>query len=161
LNSLAEYQKNSWVTETSAVMILRCPQCNADNQCVSFQCQLCASSNVSRGSAVQHDRCGNIDYDYNFVKDDGSMHCKKCNKDLKAIGVDYSRLGSYFKCHKCNVFLPVVDRHYQCFECGRGSTEEELVAVRLPTYAINPNGLSDASNGLDLEMFVKEIESLG
>jgi hypothetical protein len=111
---------------------------------------------------VQHDQCGNVDFDYNFVAEDSSLHCKKCNKTLKAIGVDYSRMGSYFKCHKCSVLLPTVARSYQCFECGKASEEEELNIVRLPTYTVNREGIVNAiDQSTDLDATAKELEKLG
>ena len=162
LSSLAEYQRKSWVRETGAITVLQCPQCRSENLCVAFQCQLCASPNISRGSAVQHDRCGNVDFDYNFVDEDSSMHCKKCNKDMKAIGVDYSRLGSYFKCHKCNVLLPTISHAYQCFDCGKASNEDEMLAARLPTYSIDREVITGAvDTTADLDATVKQLEGMG
>jgi len=159
---LNEYQKKSWLSEKDAVAVLQCPHCSSDQLCVSFQCQLCSSSNISRGTAIQHDYCGNIDLDHKYVSPDGSLLCRKCKKALNAIGVDYLRLGSYYKCGKCGALLPTISHHYQCFECGKASTQEELKIIRLPIYSVNHEILKETlDRGSNLGATVTELKKLG
>jgi len=159
---LRECHKNSLLTETDGVTALQCPDCSSNSLCVTYRCQLCSSSNIFTGIAIEHHYCSNIDFDYKFISRNGSAVCWKCGQSLGSRGRDYSSLGTYYKCCKCGALLPNVSFQYQCFECGRASTQDEMNGVRLGTYSVNHeilNEIIDPAHSFDPMIF--ELKKLG
>jgi hypothetical protein len=123
--------------------VMKCSACNSHSFCTSFVCTLCRSSNIIRGTTIQHDSCGNIDFDYKYMTSEGILQCEKCNKKLKAIGLDYSRLGFFYKCLECKAMLPNIDQQFICLQCGKSSNQDELQILELYSYTINLQKLDE------------------
>ena len=103
-----------------------CNFCKFHSFALKLMCTLCRSSNVVFGTIIQHDVCGHVDLDYKYKGSDGKMVCGKCNKSLKALGVDHSKQGDFYKCAECKAVLPDIEKQYMCLKCGESSTENEL-----------------------------------
>jgi hypothetical protein len=74
---------------------------------------------------------------------EGILQCEKCNKKLKAIGLDYSRLGFFYKCLECKAMLPNIDQQFICLQCGKSSNQDELQILELYSYTINLQKLDE------------------
>jgi hypothetical protein len=122
--------------------ILKCNKCSSPYFCIKHVCTFCRSSNIARGTAIEHDTCGNVDFDHNYMSHNGKMLCGKCNRELKALGVDYSKISHFYKCQDCNAMLPSIELHYGCLHCGKYSMQDEPEALQLFKYIIEPEKLS-------------------
>ena len=133
--------------------LLICSSCNSPNFCIKNLCRFCKSSNIVLGTAIEHDLCGNVDFDYKYNTADGKLKCDRCSKELKALGVDYSKTSRCYKCLQCNSILPSSEQYNGCLNCGKFSAQEDLQLLQLFTYTINPEKLFsiiDKNDFLDL-----------
>jgi hypothetical protein len=145
-----------------SVSIMQCSFCSSHKFCSTFVCKLCGSPNIVRGSAIIHEPCGNIDFYPKYVASDGTLVCQKCNKNLKAIGVDYSRLDSIYNCLNCKAMLSDIDQFYKCIDCGKSSTLRETRMLLLNEYVFDIDKLSSMVNvGKSILSVIKELHKIG
>jgi hypothetical protein len=135
--------KSGLFNSKPSMSLLNCPYCSSLYFCTKLVCSLCKSSNFVRGTAIEHDLCGNINFDYEYIKSDGSLICEKCNKRLKAIGIDYSKIGYFYKCLECKAMLSNIDQQYVCLKCARSYSESEVKILRLFTYTVRIQKLDE------------------
>ncbi len=150
------------VTHSPSISIMQCPFCSSHRFCSTFTCKLCRSPNILRGSAIVHEPCGNIDFYHKYVTENGTLVCQKCNKSLKAIGVDYSRLDRIYNCLGCKSMLSDIEQLYKCLDCGKSSTLEESRILLLDKYVFDIDKLTDVVN-FDKSMLsiIKELDTIG
>lgn len=151
--------RNGIFNGKTSMSLLSCSYCDSIHFFNKFTCTLCKSSNIIRSTAIEHDHCGNIDFVSNFLTSDGSLTCKKCNKQLNSIGVDYSQLGYFYKCLECKTMLSNIDQYYTCLNCNRSSINEELKILQLFRYTISQEKLSEKLN--DENFMFSVVEELG
>ncbi|HEX2124281.1 MAG TPA: hypothetical protein VHF44_01630, partial [Nitrososphaeraceae archaeon] len=150
------------VTRNPSVSIMQCPYCSSHTFCSTFVCKLCRSPNILRGSAISHEPCGNIDFYDKYVTDDGTLLCPKCNKNLKAIGIDYSKLDLIYNCLNCKAMLSDIVQSYKCLHCGKSSTLEESRILLLNEYIFDVDKLSNILNiDKSLLSVIKELDNIG
>ena len=149
-------------TGTPSVSIMQCSFCSSHRFCSSFVCKLCRSPSILRGSAIVHEPCGNIDFYDKYLAGDGTLVCQKCNKNLKAIGVDYSRLDHIYNCLNCKAMISDIGQFYKCLDCGKYSTVEESRILLLNEYVFDVDKLSNIVN-VDKYMLsvIKELDKMG
>ena len=159
---LESFGKMDLVTRNPSVSIMQCPYCSSHTFCSTFVCKLCRSPNILRGSAISHEPCGNIDFYDKYVTDGGTLLCPKCNKNLRAIGIDYSKLDLIYNCLNCKAMLSDVVQSYKCLHCGKSSTLEESRTLLLNEYIFDVDKLSNILN-IDKSMLsvIKELDKLG
>jgi hypothetical protein len=143
---LESFERTGIVTRSPSISIMQCSSCGSHRFCSTFVCKLCKSPNILRGSAIVHEPCGNIDFYDKYETDDGTLVCQKCNKNLKAIGVDYSRLDPIYNCLNCKSMLSNIDQFYKCLDCGKSSTLEESRILLLNEYVFDIDKLSNIVN---------------
>jgi hypothetical protein len=142
--------------------ILKCNLCNSNNFCIRPVCTFCSSANIMRGTAIVHDLCGNIDFDHKYLTSDSKLVCEKCNKELKAIGVDYSKISYFYKCLACQAMFPSVEQQYMCLGCGHISNQDEVQLQQLCSYKVDFEKLSDLlNNSKYLYFVVEELDRIG
>jgi uncharacterized protein YejL (UPF0352 family) len=114
---------------------------------------------------IEHLNCGNIDLESNFLSSEGGgLICRKCNKRLKAIGVDYVKPGSYCICLSCNKLSPEGRAQPICLNCARSLAADELKVEPLFAYVVEPQGLSKYLDKSDRELqnsIAGALEKLG
>jgi hypothetical protein len=159
---LESFERTGIVTRNPSISIMQCSFCSSHRFCSTFVCKLCRSPNILRGSAIAHEPCGNIDLSDKYRTDDGTLVCHKCNKNLKAIGVDYSTLDPIYHCLNCEAMLSDIGQFYKCLDCGKSSTLEEFRILLLNQYVFDVDKLSNIVN-IDKSMLsvVKELEKVG
>jgi hypothetical protein len=155
-------ERTGTVIHSPSISIMQCPFCSSHRFCSTFSCKLCRSSNIVRGSAIVHEPCGNIDFYHKYATDNGTLLCQKCNKNLKAIGVDYSRLDGIYNCLDCKSMLSDIDQLYKCLDCGKSSTLEESRILSLDEYVFDIDKLTDQVK-VDKSMLsiIKELDTIG
>ena len=143
--------------------ILTCNFCKFHNFALKLMCTLCRSSNVVFGTIIQHDVCGHVDLDYKYIGSDGKMVCGKCNKSLKAVGVDHSKQGDFYKCAECKAVLPNIDKQYMCLKCGESSIENEMDLMKLHTFTVNTQKLVEHlnKNNNPIISIMEELSNVG
>jgi hypothetical protein len=159
---LESIERTGVVTSNPYISLMQCPFCSSHRFCFTFSCKLCRSPNIVRGSAIVHDPCGNVDFYDKYVVGDGTLVCQKCNKSLKAIGVDYSRLDRVYNCLNCKATLSDIDQFYKCLDCGKSSTLEESQILLLNEYVFDVDKLSSIVE-LDTSMLsvIEELDKEG
>jgi hypothetical protein len=155
-------ERTETVNYNPSVSIMQCPTCSSHRFCSIFACKLCRSPNILRGSAIIHEPCGNVDFYHKYATDDGTLICQKCNKKLKAIGIDYSRLDHIYNCQGCKSMLSDIDQLYKCLDCGNSSTLEESRISLLNEYVFDIDKLTNVVN-IDKSMLstIKELDKIG
>jgi Thaumarchaeal output domain 1 len=159
---LESFERTDIVTRSPSISVMQCSFCGSHKFCSTLNCKLCKSPNILRGSAIMHEPCGNIDFYNKYVAADGALVCQKCNKNLKAIGIDYSRLDSIYNCVNCKAMLSDIDQFYKCIDCGKSTTLEESQIMLLNQYVFDLDKLSSILN-VDKSMLsvIKELDKLG
>jgi hypothetical protein len=164
ISSLESCMKLGIFNKKSSISLLKCNSCNSLDFYNKFVCTLCKSSNIIRGITIGHDSCGNVDFDYKYMTLDGTLVCEKCNKKLKAIGVDYSKIGYFYKCLECSALLPDMDQHYLCLKCGTtsSSSEDKLQILHLYSYTVDLQKVAEKLNEDNFMIsVVGELDKLG
>ena len=147
LELLSALEKEGIVVPRESISILKCSDCSSSFQCIGLSCQACGSSSIASGEVIEHIVCGNIDFHEKYLSEFGRLICRKCNKRLTAIGVDYSRPGLYYRCMSCKTLLPSAGESYSCLGCGRQSQRDELVMLSLPLYDVNHAQIAKHASG--------------
>jgi hypothetical protein len=159
---LESFERTGIVTRNPSISIMQCSFCSSHRFCSTFICKLCKSPNILRGSAIAHEPCGNIDLYDKYVAGDGTLVCQKCNKNLKAIGVDYSRLDPIYNCINCKAMLSDIGQFYKCLDCGKSSTLEESRILLLNEYVFDIDKLSNIVNvEKSMLSIIKELDKMG
>ncbi|MEM0253817.1 MAG: ATPase domain-containing protein [Candidatus Bathyarchaeia archaeon] len=94
-----------------------CPYCNSYSSYFFLECPECKSTIIEKGEAIEHFKCGHVDFRNKFEKGD-KMVCPKCGKELNKIGVDYRKAGTWYRCHQGHMFaVPLI--YFSCIKCNR------------------------------------------
>jgi len=117
LNSiLKKYSKTGILKEKYYDSIIICPQCNSTLFNIRYHCEACGSTNISYGEALEHLTCGYVDFIESFAEKD--YICPKCGKKLRAIGVDYRKIGRVYRCTECGFTSTSTETRIYCAKCG-------------------------------------------
>jgi len=137
-----------------------CPHCGSHKLSMQLQCPTCGLQKLSRGPMIEHMTCGHLDVEENYRKGEGLV-CPKCGRALKAVGVDYRRLGMLYRCMGCGSFFPNPRARFSCSN-GHSFEEGELAIKELVAYRLNPEkrGLIEKVT-LDLKAAMKALIDKG
>jgi len=116
--------------------IFLCKECGSSKIKISPQCPMCKSLNISKGQAIEHLECGYVDLEEKFRTERGLV-CPKCGKELKQIGVDYSRVGTLYKCEDCKEDFSEPVNTLRCMKCGALFPQEEAIEKNIYSYTLN------------------------
>jgi len=116
--------------------IFSCKECGSYKIKVSPQCPMCKSSNISKGRAIEHFECGYVGTEEKFKTEKGFV-CPKCHKELKQIGVDYSRVGTLYECQNCKERFSEPADMLRCMKCGATFPKEEAIEKNIYVYTLN------------------------
>jgi len=100
---------------------IACNQCDSIRTSQIFYCPHCKSSNFKLGKLIEHYDCGNITEEKTYENDT----CPNCNKEIKALGVDYRVMINHYICNNCNEFFPEISTDYICLKCENKFKLEE------------------------------------
>ena len=92
---------------------IACNQCDSVRTSQIFFCPNCKSSNFRLGKLIEHYDCGNITEESTYENDE----CPNCNKEIKALGVDYRVMQNHYICNDCKEFFPEISTNYICLKC--------------------------------------------
>lgn len=138
-----------------------CPECGDACFQVKTACSSCGSPELLVGQVIEHLTCGHIDFDNAFLWED-RLRCPKCGRHLRAIGVDYRRIGRAFKCLKCGAISPVANELYRCRNCGSENIKDKLKILHLHRFKVNKEALSSIGDVPEkLYLLSRNLESEG
>ncbi|MFB5606312.1 MAG: response regulator [Nitrosarchaeum sp.] len=114
---------------------LACNQCDSVKINQIFYCPSCKSSNFKSGKLIEHYECGNISEESTYKND----QCPNCDKEIKALGVDFRILQNHYICNNCTEFFPEISTYYFCLKCenkfqledGRWKTSKNFKVVNM------------------------------
>jgi CheY-like chemotaxis protein/Zn finger protein HypA/HybF involved in hydrogenase expression len=134
--------KAGYILKQSTELILSCPMCNSHNIRLRYLCQKCNNSDFIKGDVLEHNKCGYSGLEDKFKVGD-ALVCPKCRKQLKLIGVDYSKAEAAYTCSKCSHFFTTPDLRYSCNVCGHDNFRiSDGKWTGLFTYRINPDKIT-------------------
>ncbi|MBC7130550.1 hypothetical protein H5T51_04945, partial [Candidatus Bathyarchaeota archaeon] len=117
---------------------IACPYCGSHKSYFFIRCPECESTILEKGEAIEHFKCGHVDFRNKFEKGDKFI-CPKCGKELNQIGVDYRKAGRWYKCHRDHIFtLPLM--HFSCIECNKIYDLDEAKIETQHIYQLSEKG---------------------
>lgn len=133
------------VTKTPYCSTVSCRHCNSQSVEAYLQCPECQSRVLDKGGIIEHFKCGNVDFEAAFVREN-KLVCQKCNSELKQLGVDYRRVGVGYRCANKHLFsIPKI-----VFVCVRCHEQFDLNTAKLETqysYELTEKGKLEAQAG--------------
>lgn len=129
LKKLVEEKK---IVEVGDVKEISCNRCDSVRTSPIFYCPNCKGSNFKLGKLIEHYDCGNITEENTYVDD----QCPNCNKEIKALGVDYRVMKNHYICNSCNEFFPEISIEYMCLKCENRFDLDKARWRTSPNYKI-------------------------
>lgn len=117
--------------------ISRCPTCNYINLSLRFSCVRCGSRNLIRDEVIEHYDCAHVDLSRRFEAPDGRLICPKCYKELKQLGLDYSKPGILYECRDCGDVTGSPYQKLLCLNCGLLIKKEEGILDDVWYFSLN------------------------
>lgn len=132
---LNELEKQGKIVALGDKKEIACNQCDSVKTTQIFFCPSCKSSNFRFGKLIEHYDCGNVSEESTYKND----KCPNCEKEIKALGVDYRLLQNHYICNNCTEFFPEISTYYLCLKCenkfkledGRWKTSKNFKVVNM------------------------------
>lgn len=132
---LNELEKQGKIITIGDKKEIACNQCDSVKTTQIFYCPSCKNSNFRLGKLVEHYDCGNISEESTYKND----KCPNCDKEIKALGVDYRLMQNHYICNNCSEFFPEISTYYLCLKCenkfkleeGRWKTSKNYKVVNM------------------------------
>lgn len=115
--TLEKLREDGLVSSKPYCSSLVCPYCNSYEVNIFLKCPECESVLLEKGEAIEHLHCGHIDFKTTFEKGP-SLICPKCKKELRQIGVDYRKVGIWFRCSQRHIFSAPLTQ-FSCPNCNK------------------------------------------
>lgn len=113
-----------------------CPECGSHRLILQPRCPSCGSGKLVKKPTIQHLSCGYYDFEENFRRGD-RLICPKCEKPLRALGVDYIRPSLNYRCLSCGSFFPNPKMRHVCSN-NHEFFDEEFTLKEVKAYTLNP-----------------------
>jgi len=141
--------------------IVYCPSCSSANLSIHYTCPHCKSFDVKKSSLIEHIKCGYIDTEDHFQKDD-KLVCPRCNKELTNPDLEYHRAGVWCTCNQCGKSFDIPVPAHFCRECHENFTFDEAIYKDVYSYSLTPEAAKEATLGCILTIPIIEfLENLG
>lgn len=126
--------------------IIYCPKCSSTSISIHYCCPYCKSFDIEKSSLIEHIKCGYIDVEENFRKEDKYV-CSKCNEELKKRDVDYIKAGIWCTCRDCNKSFDIPISNHFCRDCHTNFTFEEILFKNVYSYRLSKEVKEEAALG--------------
>lgn len=127
MKKLVDQEKVIQLNELKGVS---CNRCDSSRLTQLFHCQACNSGNFRQGTLYEHFSCGNCTPAETYKED----KCPKCRKQIKILGVDYSKLEDYYICNDCGDKFAQLSYDFLCQNCNNHFKIEDAKWISNPTY---------------------------
>lgn len=140
--------------------VLTCRSCGGISFMIKYRCPNCESMSLKRGMLIEHMTCGYIDLESTFAN--RGYICPKCKKKLRALGVDYRKIGIQYVCNDCKYMTPNPTQILQCWSCGEIQEVDSAKFVELYTYNLNPDAQATIEKlTIDFMPIINRMSKLG
>ncbi len=141
--------------------IVYCPFCDTANVSMHYCCPHCKSFDVRKSALIEHIKCGYIDTEEKFRKND-ELVCPRCRKELTRPDVDYNKAGVWCTCNECGKRFDIPVPAHFCRDCRRDFNFEESLYKAVYSYSLTPEAMKEATLGWILIIpIMKFLESRG
>lgn len=144
--------------------IYTCNNCNGGYLMYREVCPTCQSTNCLSEDLVHHYPCAFIGPISDFKNElDSQLHCPKCNKNLRHIGVDYDKPSIVYTCRNCNGKFQDINVKAKCVSCHTDNEIEKLIGRDIKNYRLTKKGETAATTGYistakDIEEFIGTVK---
>jgi len=115
----------------------KCPECGSTNVRFTTLCHNCGSPDIVRREALEHLKCGSVGTLDKFKDRSGKYVCYKCGEEMRAIGVDYSKVGKVYLCNECGEMFDSSNQLWKCNRCSRTFPVDEIDYLVVYSYKLN------------------------
>ena len=157
LYGLERLASNGIMEKTPLLSTVVCPSCGTHDQKLRLKCPECPSTIIKKNKIIQHYTCGHVDFEESLKRDDGSLVCTQCSKELKTIGVDYTRPGLSYKCSNGNMFTTLI-MQLQCTGCEETFDLDDAPIKIVHEYRLRKEGKLKLQIGLPEESDTKALD---
>ena len=141
--------------------IIYCPFCSAVNVSLRYTCPHCKSFDIKKSALVEHIKCGYIDTEDHFQKED-KLVCPKCNKELINPDVDHRKAGIWCTCNQCTKSFDIPVPAHFCRECQEKFTFDEAIYKDVYSYSLTPEASMETMSGWIMTSPIMEfLENIG
>jgi len=138
-----------------------CPSCSSANVSLHYTCPYCKSFDIKKSALIEHIKCGYIDTEDHFQKED-KLVCPKCQKELITSNVDYNKAGVWCNCNQCNKSFDIPVPDHFCRECHNNFTFDEVILKDVYSYSLTPEASKKATLGwIMIGPIMEFLEDLG
>jgi transcription elongation factor Elf1 len=136
--------------------IIVCPKCDSPNISIRYCCPFCKSFEIEKSSLVEHVKCGYMDLEANFRKDDKYL-CPKCHEEMRTIDVDYRKAGVWCTCKSCGKSFDIPVSAHFCRSCHATSTFEDASLEDVYSYTLKDTMRKESSLSFFLVPAIREL----
>ena len=141
--------------------IVQCPSYNSANVSIHYNCPHCKSFDIKKSALIEHIKCGYIDTEDHFQKEN-KLICPKCNKELLNPNLDYNKAGVWCNCNHCSKSFDIPVPTHFCRECDENFTFDEAVYKDVYSYKLTPEAAKESNLGFILTVpIIDFLEKLG
>jgi len=119
---LNELERAGTIVNLGEKKEVACKKCDSVKTTQVFSCPSCNSPHFRLGKLIEHYNCGNVSEERTYEND----KCPSCNKEIKALGVDYRVLPNHYICNNCSDAFSELSSEYLCLKCENKFSLEEV-----------------------------------
>jgi len=136
--------------------IILCPKCDSSNISFRYCCPFCKSFEIEKSSLVEHVKCGYMDLEANFLKNNRYV-CPKCHEEMRTPDVDYRKAGVWCSCKSCGKSFDIPVSSHFCRNCHEASTFEEASLEDVYSYTLKDTVRSSTSLSFFLVPAIRDL----
>lgn len=128
--------------------IYLCSNCETGHLNYREACPKCGSTHTETHDIIHHFPCAYVGQITDFTNEiDDQLHCPKCSKKLKHIGVDYDKPSVLHVCLKCDNRFQDYKVMAKCMNCKHDNFVENLISESIFEYQLTKKGENFAMQG--------------
>ena len=133
-----------------------CPECRSFKISTHYNCPHCKSFNVRKSALIEHLKCGYIDTEENFRKED-ELICPRCGKELEKPEGDFRKAGMWCTCNNCDKSFDIPEPSHFCRNCHKSFKFEDSIYENVYSYRLSEEAQQEASLGWILITPIREF----
>jgi uncharacterized protein YbaR (Trm112 family) len=126
--------------------IVHCSKCDSANISIRYCCSYCKSFDIKRSALIEHVKCGYMDVEENFAKEN-KLVCPKCHEELKKLDIDYRKAGMWCTCKDCGKSFDIPITAHFCRNCSTNFTFEEAIIKDVYAYKLKEEAKEEIAVG--------------
>jgi len=132
LNHVKELESAEKIVQLDEKKEISCNQCDSVKIVQTYSCPTCKKNNFNMAKLIEHFSCGNFSEEKTYVDN----HCPKCNKEIKAVGVDYKTITGRYICNSCDDIFTELSTTFLCLKCESRFTLDDAKWKTGPYYKV-------------------------